>query len=175
MAEGYGILAEFKTPEDLLAAARRAREEGYRDLDAFTPFPVHGLAEVLDIRDSRVLWLGLGGGIFGFLIAVGMQVFASWDYPIDVGGRPVFALSAFAVIAFELTVLFAALTPAIGMLVINGLPRLNYPVFSAARFKRASKDRFFLCIKDGDAKFDVEKATAFLESTGAETVERVTA
>ena len=175
MAEGYGILAEFRTPEDLLAAARRAREEGYRDLDAFTPFPVKGLAEVLDIRDSRVLWLGLGGGICGFLAAVAMQIFANSDYPLDVGGRPVFALSAFAVIAFELTVLFAALTPAIGMLVMNGLPRLNYPVFSAARFKLASKDRFFLCIKDGDPRFDVRTATTFLESTGAETVERVMA
>src|SRR3569833_3129253 len=97
MAEGYGILAVFRTPEDLLAAARRAREEGYRDLDAFTPFPVKGLAEVLDIRDSRVLWLGLGGGIFGFLAAVAMQIFANSDYPLDVGGRPVFALSAFVV------------------------------------------------------------------------------
>lgn len=172
---GYGILAEFKSPDDLLAAARRAREEGYRDLDAFTPFPVPELADVLDIRDSRVLWLGLGGGIFGFLVAVGMQVLANWDYPLDVGGRPVFALSAFAVIAFELTVLFAALTPAIGMLVMNGLPRLHYPVFSASRFHLASKDRFFLCIKDGDARFDVDTATAFLESTGAETVERVMA
>src|SRR3569833_3762407 len=139
MAEGYGILAEFRTPDELLAAARRAREQGYRDLDAFTPFPVQGLAEVLDIRDSRVLWLGLGGGIFGFLVAVGMQVFVNWHYPLDVGGRPVFALSAFAVIAFELTVLFAALFPAMGMLVMNGLPRLHYPVFSAARFKLASK------------------------------------
>lgn len=175
MTEGYGILAEFRTPEDLLTAARRAREAGYRDLDAFTPFPVHGLAEVLDIKDSRVLWLGLGGGIFGFVVAVGMQALANWDYPLNVGGRPVFAWSAFAVIAFELTVLFAALTPALGMLVMNGLPRLNYPVFSASRFKLASKDRFFLCIRDGDAKFDVDAATAFLESTGAETIERVTA
>ena len=175
MAEGYGILAEFRTPDELLAAARRAREQGYRDLDAFTPFPVQGLAEVLDIRDSRVLWLGLGGGIFGFLVAVGMQVFVNWHYPLDVGGRPVFALSAFAVIAFELTVLFAALTPAIGMLVMNGLPRLNYPVFSASRFKLASNDRFFLCIKAGDARFDPQKTTAFLESTGAETIERVMA
>jgi len=172
---GYGILAEFRTPEDLLAAARRAREEGYRDLDAFTPFPVQGLAELLDIRDGRVLWLGLGGGVFGFLAAAAMQVLANWDFPLNVGGRPVFALSAFAVIAFELTVLFAALTPAIGMLVMNGLPRLNYPVFSASRFHLASKDRFFLCIKDGDGEFDVDEATAFLESTGAETVERVMA
>ena len=127
-AEAYGLLAEFKTPEELVEAAKRARAEGYRDLDAFTPFPVYEIFPVLRLRDHRVLWLGLFGGIFGFALAIGMQLYTNFDYPINVGGRPLYALSAFAVIAFELTVLFAALTPAIGMLALNGLPRLHHPV-----------------------------------------------
>jgi len=177
MAEprAYGLLAEFDTPEALLDAARRAREDGYRDLDAFTPFPVHGLAEVLDIRDTRVLWLGLAGGVFGFALALLMQVGANWSYPLDVGGRPVYALSAFAVIAFELTVLFAALFPAIGMLALNGLPRLNYPVFAASHFHLASRDRFFLCVRAGDARFDPEQTAQYLGRIGARTVELVPA
>ena len=174
-ARSYGILAEFETPEQLLDGARRAREAGYRDLDAFTPFPVEGLAELLDVHDARVLWLGLGGGIFGFLLAMAMQILANWDYPLDVGGRPVFALSAFAVITFELTVLFAALTPAVGMLIMNGLPRLHYPVFSASRFHLASKDRFFLCIKAEDDRFDPDKTVSFLWSVGPASVEHVMA
>lgn len=171
----YGLLAEFETPEALLDAARRAREDGYRDLDAFTPFPVQGLAEVLDVRDARVLWLGFAGGCLGFVIALAMQLGSNWDYPLDVGGRPVYALSAFAVIAFELTVLFAALFPAIGMLALNGLPRLNYPVFSASRFHLASRDRFFLCIKAGDARFDADETAQFLGRIGARSVELVPA
>ena len=119
----YGLLAEFETPEALLAATQRAQKAGYRELDAFTPFPVYEIFPMLRLRDRRVLWLGLFGGIFGFCLALGMQLFTNWDYPINVGGRPLYALSAFMVVCFELTVLFAALTPAVGMLALNGLPR----------------------------------------------------
>jgi hypothetical protein len=174
-AELYGMLAEFKEPEALVEAARRARAEGYRDLDAFTPFPVEGLAEVLRLRDRRVLWLGLAGGWTGFLLALGMQMFTNFSYPINVGGRPLYPLSAFAVVAFELTVLFAAAFTAAGMLALNRLPRLSYPVFAASRFRLASKDRFFLCIKAHDPRFDRSKTQRFLESIGAESVEAVAA
>jgi hypothetical protein len=171
----YGMLAEFKSPEALVEATRRARAEGYRELDAFTPFPVEELTDVLQFDDSRVLWLGLCGGIFGFAVALGMQSYANFDYPIDVGGRPIYALSAFAVVAFELTVLFGALFPAVGMLVLNRLPRLHYPVFGATRFHLASKDRFFLCIHAQDARFDVERTRRFLETLEPESVETVPA
>src|SRR5690242_19441474 len=107
-ADLYGMLAEFKTPEALVAAAKQARAEGYRDLDTFTPFPVYEVFPVLRLRDRRVLWLGLFGGMVGFALALGMQLFTNFDYPINAGGRPLYALSALAVIAFELTVLFAA-------------------------------------------------------------------
>jgi hypothetical protein len=171
----YGMLAEFESPEALVEATRRAREEGYRDLDAFTPFPVEELQQLLRFEDSRVLWLGFFGGLFGFTIALLMQVFTSFDYPLDVGGRPIYALSAFAVVTFELTVLFAALLPAIGMLTLNGLPRLHYPVFAASRFHLASKDRFFLCIKAQDARFDATGTRTFLQALNPASVELVTA
>ena len=169
----YGLLAEFETPEALVEATKRVREEGYRELDAFTPFPVYELFPVLRLRDRRVLWLGLFGGIAGFSIAMGMQLFTNFDYPINVGGRPLYALSAFAVVAFELTVLFAALTPAIGMLALNGLPRLHHPVFAAPAFHRASKDRFFLCVLAADALFDARTTRDFLKKLDPTSVEAV--
>jgi hypothetical protein len=172
-ADCYGLLAEFESPEALVDAARRARGAGYRDLDAFTPFPVPELNPIFRLRDRRVLWLGLIGGIFGFALAFGMQLFTNFDYPVNVGGRPLYALSAFMVICFELTVLFAALTPAIGMLALNGLPRLSHPVFAARAFHRASRDRFFLCVLATDAKFDSKKTMQFLRGLRPHSVERV--
>lgn len=171
----YGLLAEFETPEELIAAAERARKAGYRDLDTFTPFPVYEIFPVLRLHDRRVLWLGLIGGIFGFLLAFGMQSFTNYAYPINVGGRPLFPFSAFMVVCFELTVLFAALTPAIGMLALNGLPRLHHPVFDAPQFYRASRDRFFLCVLASDAKFDAQKSAQFLRGLKPNSVELVEA
>lgn len=171
----YGAIAEFESPEALIEAATRARKAGYRDLDTFTPFPVYELFPVLRLHDRRVLWLGLFGGIFGFLLALGMQLFTNFDYPINVGGRPLYALSAFMVVCFELTVLFAALTPAIGMLALNGLPRLNHPVFSAPKFYRASRDRFFLCVLASDEQFNAQKTRQFLRGLRPNSVELVEA
>src|SRR3954467_2186754 len=171
MPEAFGLLAEFETPEALVEAARETRAKGYRNLDAFTPFPVPELHSVLRLRDERVLWLGLVGGIFGFAVALGMQLFTNFDYPINVGGRPLYALSAFAVVAFELTVLFAALFPAIGMLALNGLPRLHHPIFSAPSFHRASRDRFFLCVMASDPLFDERNTGDFLRKLDAASVE----
>jgi hypothetical protein len=176
MAESsaYGLFAEFETPEQLVAAAKQARADGYRKLDAFTPFPVPELVEIFELHDSRVLWLGLIGGFFGCAVAMFMQLYVNFDYPIDVGGRPQYALSAFAVVAFELTVLFAALFPAIGMLALNGLPRLNHPMFAARASSRASRDRFLLCILANDAKFDPTETEKFLWEQEPHSVELVT-
>ena len=173
MRDAFGLLAEFETAEALVEAAREARAQGYRSLDAFTPFPVPELYPVLRLRDSRVLWLGLFGGIFGFALALAMQLFTNFDYPINVGGRPLYALSAFMVVCFELTILFAALTPAIGMLALNGLPRLHHPLFNAPQFYRASRDRFFLCVLASDAKFDPQKTHTFLRGLRPNSVELV--
>ena len=169
----YGALAEFETPEALIAAAEQVRKAGYRDLDTFTPFPVYEVFPVLRLRDRRVLWLGLAGGIFGFALALGMQLFTNFDYPINVGGRPLYALSAFMVVCFELTILFAALAPAIGMLALNGLPRLNHPVFDVEKFHRASRDRFFLCVLASDEKFDPQRTRQYLRAFKPVSVEFV--
>jgi len=171
--ELYGALAQFETPEALIAAAKAARQKGYRRLDAFTPFPVHQLNSILRLHDRRVLWLGLIGGCFGFFAALAMQIFTNYDYPINVGGRPLYALSAFAVVAFELTVLFAALFPAFGMLALNGLPRLNHPLFAAAAFPLASRNRFFLCVLADDARFDEKDTVFFLKGLAPVSVELV--
>lgn len=173
MAEPYGLLAEFEAPEDLIAAAKEARAAGYRELDAFSPFPVYELKSVLRLNDNRVRWLGLIGGLTGAAIAFGMQLYTNYDYQIDVGGRPLYALTAFAVIGFELTILFAALFAAIGMLALNGLPRLNHPVFAAKQFHRASRDRFFLCVLANDPKFERAVTRKFLRGLGAKSVELV--
>jgi hypothetical protein len=175
MAEPYGLLAEFERPEDLLAAAKHAQAAGYRELDAFSPFPVYELAPVLRLHDRRVLWLGLIGGLFGAGTALAMQLYANYAYPIDVGGRPLYSLSAFAVIVFELTILFSALFAAVGMLALNGLPRLSHPVFAARQFHRASRDRFFLCVLASDPKFERRATRDFLRELGAMSVELVKA
>jgi hypothetical protein len=171
MAEpAYGLLAEFDSPEALTAAAKKARTAGYRHLDAFTPFPVDGLAQILRLPRPKISWVGLTGGFTGGGFAFLMQCYTNYDFPLNVGGRPLYPFSAFAVVMFELTILFSALFMIVGMLWQNGLPRLNYPVFSAPQFHRASKDRFFLCISAEDGKFDKDQTSVFLQKLGASSV-----
>jgi hypothetical protein len=171
--EAYGVLAEFRSPEELLAAARKVREAGYCDLDAFTPFPIDGLDRILQFRRPNISFVGLAGAIAGAGAALLMQFYVNYDYPLNVGGRPVYAISAFAIVTFELTILFSALAMLVAMLWQNGLPRLNYPVFGAERFYLASRNRFFLCVKAQDALFDERDTRAFLTDVGALSVELV--
>lgn len=175
MAErAYGLLAEFESPEALTAAAKKARAAGYRRLDAFTPFPVEGLAQILRLPRPKISWVGLIGGFAGGGFALLMQCYINYDFPLNVGGRPLYAISAFAVVMFELTILFSALSMIFAMLWQNGLPRLNYPLFAASRFHRASKDRFFLGVGADDGKFDEDRTSGFLRELGASSVELVT-
>lgn len=161
----YGLLAAFRSPEDLLEAARQVRAAGYRRLDAFSPFPVHGLADLLGhFRDPllpRLVAIGAAVGYFGMLF---LQWYGSVvAYPLNVGGRPLAAWPAFQLPAFEMGVLFATFAVMIGMLARNHLPRLSHPVFAAPGFERASADRFFLCILASDPRFDRHDTRAFLE------------
>jgi hypothetical protein len=169
-----GLLAEFGTADALLEAAKQTRAEGFRCIDTFSPYPVEGMADVLSLKhDHRVGWITIAGGLFGFFGMIAVQLFVNWDYPIEVGNRPLFAWPAFFVVDFELMVLLAVLFAVVGMFAIMGLPKLYHPLFGAPRFGLASDDRFFLYIDAKDPKFDPERTRGFLGSLGAWTVEPV--
>lgn len=150
MAELHALLAEFASPAELLEAARALRGRGYRRLDAFTPFPVAGLAEVLGARSRAVPVAMLVGGVSGAVAGFAMQAWISLDFPLRIGGRPLIAVPAFMLIVFELMVLGAVLAGIAAMLAGNRLPRLHHPVFDAARFDLSADDRFFLAILAGE-------------------------
>jgi hypothetical protein len=169
-----GLLAEFGKADALLAAVKRARAEGYRCLDAFSPYPVEGMAEALAVeKDHRIGWLSFAGGVFGIAVTLGVQLYVNLNYPIEVGGRPLIALPAFFVVDFELMILFAVLFPIFGMFFLNRLPKLHHPLFGTARFSLASDDRFFLYIEASDPKFDPQATRSFLGALGAWTIETV--
>ena len=167
----YGLMAEFETPHELVEATRRAREEGFRNLDAYTPYPIEALTEALDIHDRKLPALVLGGGILGGLAGFALCYWCSViAYPLNVGGKPYNSVPAFIVPTFECTILVAAFAAVLGMLGLNGLPMPYHPVFNTPRFALASKDRFFLCIEARDPKFDHDETWAFLTKLGPRVV-----
>lgn len=170
----FGIAAEFESPEDLMAAVRRTREAGYVRMDAYTPFPIHGLTEEMHFRDERVPILMFLGGLAGALFGFFLQTYTNaWDYPFNVGGKPLIGYPAWVPITFECTVLFSALTGLVSMIMLNGLPQPYDPMFNMPSFARASQDRFILCIEARDPNFNVEETTQFMEKLGALNVEAV--
>lgn len=161
----YGLIAEFDDPDNLMAAATAAYHKGYRTMDAYTPFPIHGLDDALNIQETKLAWFTLAAGVTGAVSGFGMQWFASVvHYPYDIGGRPYFSWPAFIPVAFEMNILFAAFTTGLVMLALNGLPQLYHPVMNAKNFERATSDRFFLCIEHTDPQYDTDKTRDFLES-----------
>jgi hypothetical protein len=170
----YGLIGEFDNPGDLVAAARATHEEGYRRVDAYSPFPIHEMTAALGMKPTKLPVVVLVGGLLGCGTALLMQWFAAAvHYPINVGGRPLASWPMFIPITFELTILFASFATVFGMLGMNGLPMPYHPVFNAPRFALASRDRFFLCIEAKDAKFDRARTRAFLESLGAHDIDEV--
>ena len=170
----HGAVAEFADPDEMMTAATQAREAGYRRMDAYSPFPIHGLAEAIGFEDARIPWFAFGGAVFG---AVSGFMLLTWvsviDYPWNVGGRPLLSWPSFIPITFECTVLFAALTAFGSQFFLNGLPKPYNSIFNAKNFDRASQDRFFLCIESEDPNFDAEETQAFLRTLGAEEVSLV--
>ena len=164
MSAIYGLMAEFKSADRLLEAARHAHESGHGRIEAYSPFPIEGLDEAVGFPGSRVPLATLIGGFAGGAGGFFLQWYAAViDYPINIGGRPLNSWPAFIPITFEMTVLFAALTAVVTMIVANGLPKLRHPVFNAREFDLATRDRFFLCLRADAPKFDPAKARRFLE------------
>ncbi len=170
----HGMMAEFESADALVDAARSARAEGYHKMDAYTPIPVEELHDILHIHDNRVSLACLIGGLVGACTGFGLLSWTSaFDYAHNVGGRPPISIPMFIPITFECTILFAGLTTAIAMILMNGLPAPYHPVFNVERFTMASRNRFFLCIEATDEHFDREKTKAFLETLGPEEVSEV--
>jgi hypothetical protein len=170
----YGLVAEFESPTALVRAANKAREAGYRRMDAYSPIPIEELHRALGMPNTKLPYIVLGGGLTGALAGYGLEFWASTiAYPFNIGGRPLHSWPSFIVPAFETTILFAALAAVLGMILLNGLPMPYHPVFNAKRFAMASRDRFFLCIESQDPKFDQATTRRFLESLGPREVNDV--
>jgi hypothetical protein len=164
----YGLLGEFPSAEHLVEAAQLAREAGYRRMDAYSPFPIEGLADALGARPSRLPFIVLVGGICGGALGYLMQWYmVAVSYPLNIGGRPTHTWPAFVPVTFELTILGAALAAVLGMLALNGLPRPHHPLFNVPEFSLASQHRFFLCIEAADPRFDLAATGEFLHNIGA--------
>ena len=170
----YGLTAEFDTPAELLAAVHKVRDVGYQRVEAYTPFPVEGLAEALGFHRTClplvVLIGGIVGGLVGFLLQYWINVI---EYPLNVGGRPFYSWPAFVPVTFECTILGAALAAVLGMLALNGLPMPYHPLFNVPRFEQASQDRFFLCVEAADPQFNRDETRRLLESLSARDVSEV--
>jgi hypothetical protein len=167
----YGILAEFDTATELVDAAKKVRDAGYKKTDAFSPFPLHEIDEALGIKRSILPYLIFAGGITGLLSGFALQYFVHViDWPIIVGGRPHLSIPAFVPPAYELTILFSAFVAVFGMLFLNGLPSPYHPVFNVPRFALATREKFFLVVEAADEKYDYEETRKFMETLGAQEV-----
>ena len=173
-AKTYGLMAEFDSPAAVLGAAERVRDAGYRRWDVFSPFPVHGLEKVMGMGNSRVGWFAFvfGGGAFtGTMLLIWFC--NGFDYPLVVGGKPMFSPPMSFVPSYILLVLAAAIGAFVGMVALNQLPRHHHPLFDKKRFALVSRDKFFLVIGATDEKFDATKTREGLESIGGVNVEIV--
>lgn len=169
----YGVMAEFSTPDALIEAARQARQTGFTKVEAYTPFPIEEVSEVLGHKTKLpliVLLGGLAGMIGGYALQYWTQVIV---YPMNIGGRPFHSWPAFIVPTFETTILGAALSAVIGMIVVNGLPQPYHPVFNVPGFERASSDRYFLVVESTDPKFDHGGVRRFFQDLNSNEVSDV--
>jgi hypothetical protein len=164
MPRMYGLLAEFDKPEALVEAARATYDAGFRKIDAYTPYPLEEAAEVIGFHKNNVALIVLIGGICGLLAGYGLEYWVSTTaYPLNVAGRPFHSPPMFIPVAFETTVLGAAISAVLGMLGMNGLPQPYHPVFNAPAFSQASRDKFFLLIESEDPKFNESETRQFLK------------
>lgn len=170
----FGVVAEFNSSAEIFHACEKVRDNGFKNWDAHTPFPVHGLEKAMGLKPSILPWMVLVAGITGGSLAFFFQWWINVvDYPLVISGKPFFSWQAFIPVTFEVTVLFSALTAVFGMFAINKLPQFYHPVFRSNRFARVTDDKFFISIEATDPKFSVETTSALLKAAGAVSVEVV--
>ena len=170
----YGAVAEFSTPEDLVAAARAMRRDGFTKMDACTPFPVHGIDEVLGIKHSPLGWIVMVAGFTGMVFALWLQWWTgAVDYPLTVGGKPFFSFEPSIPITFELTILLCGIAAVVGMFVLNGFPSLYHPLFNHDRFTKVTDDKFVLAVEAADPRFHADLTPSRLLRLGADAVDLV--
>lgn len=170
----YGLLAEFETTADTLRAAAVVRDAGYRRWDVFTPFPVHGMDAAMGLKNSKVGWFSFFGGLTGFTCGMLMIWYMNaYNYPIVVGGKPLFSPIFSFPVAYELTILLGSFGSLLGMLFLNRLPRLYHPLFRSARFTQVTHDKFFIAIEATDPKYSDLETRRLLEQAGARHIEEV--
>ncbi len=159
----YGLMAEFDSAQELLDAAHKTHEAGYKKMDAYSPFPIEGLAEAIGFHKNRVALVVLIGALVGGISAFALQYWvAVITYPTNIGGRPYFSWPSFIIVTFELTILFGGISSAVGMIALNGLPMPYHPVFNVAEFAKATENKFFLVVESADPKYDANATRAFL-------------
>lgn len=170
----YGLLAEYDSASGIYSACEKVRDAGYKKWDACTPFCVHNLDKAMGVKPSFLPWIVLVMGITGGVSAMAFMLWTSVaDYPLNIGGKPLWSVPAYIPITFEVTVLFSCLTACFGMFAINRLPTWHHPLFESERFKKVTDDKFFIVIEAGDANFDLAATRSLLESSGAAHVEEV--
>jgi hypothetical protein len=168
----HGVMAEFDNAQELVDAARKTMAQGFTRVEAYSPVPIEELNDIIHKKRTVLPKLVLAGGLTGMATGFGLQYWASvLEYPMNIGGRPLASWTTFIVPSYELTILFASLTAAIGMIVMSGLPQPYHPVFNVERFSMASSDKFFLVIESTDPKFG--EAMSFLNGAGANGVYEV--
>lgn len=170
----YGVLAEFKNPKELMDAARLVNQNGYRNYDTFSPYPIHGMERAMSLKKSKLGWIVLSHGLLGFTGALAMIYWMMVvDYPLNISGKTLMNIPAWIPVTFELTVLLSAFGAVFGMFFLNGLPKLNHPLFNSENFKKVTDDGFFVCIESEDPQFETEKVQKLLQDAGAASIEEI--
>ena len=176
-SQPYGIMAEFTTAASVMHAAEKVRDAGFLRWDVFTPFPVHGMDRAMGMKNSKVGWFTFIGGVTGYTTGMLMIWFMNaLDYPIVIGGKPMFSPFAAFPPSYELTILFGAFGAVLGMFFLNRLPRLHHPLLKNRRFASgATHDKFFVVIECDDPKYSEVEIRKLLEETGSAHIELVEA
>jgi len=169
----FGLMGYFLTPGELMHACEKLKNAGYRNFDAHTPFPVHGLEKAMGLPASKLPWFVLLCGATGLLSAIALTYYVSTDYPLVISGKPAFSYQAYVPVMFELTVLFSAFGTFFGMWGMNRLPTYYHPTMTHPSFPRATDDAFFVSIEAKDPKYDASKTKKLLEELGAREVMEV--